>query len=64
MEEPIKLLTRAECSEILKSRGYTLADYPGVWFTPNGDKLAWFQAVCQEGLKFDRKDKPWIKKES
>lgn len=57
MEEQV-LLTRKQCSEILLSRGYIEADYPGVWIAPDGNKWAWFQAVCKERLKFDRKDKP------
>jgi len=56
---PPKLLTRAECSKILESRGYVKGDYPGTWVAPNGEKLAWFGAVTREGLKFDKKDKPW-----
>lgn len=55
-----KLPTRAECSKILESRGYSRADYPGVWISPDGDPIAWFQAICKEKLKFDRKDKPWV----
>lgn len=53
----VKLPTRAECTEILISRGYVPADYPGVWLDFNGEKIAWFNAVKRENLEFDRKDK-------
>lgn len=56
-----KLSTRLECSEVLYARGYIKSDYPGVLIAPDGEKIAWFQAISKEKLKFDRKDKPWIK---
>lgn len=61
MEEQ-KLLTRKECSEILKSLDYIESKTPGVWIDPNGELIAWFWAVSREQLKFDRKDKPWTLK--
>lgn len=57
MEES-KLLTRQQCSDILESRGYVKADYPGIWLDPEKNKIVWFWAVCREKLIFDKKDLP------
>tara|TARA_R100000008_G_scaffold7899_1_gene4221 strand:+ start:373 stop:585 length:213 start_codon:yes stop_codon:yes gene_type:complete len=54
------VLTRSEVTAELRKRGYVEDDYPGVWRSPNGDKLAWFIALKREGLNFD--SKTWGKK--
>lgn len=58
------MLTRKEVSEELIKRGYSPAPdvYPGLWRDPSGNTVVWFKAVTQEGLTFDRKDKPWNNK--
>ena len=50
-----KLMTRSQVSEELLKRGYTKNEYPGVWDTPDGKKMAWFIAAKRENLDFDRK---------
>ena len=51
----VKKITRAEATEQLLRLGYVPEEYPGIWIAPNGDKLAWFIALCREGIKFDSK---------
>tara|TARA_R100000900_G_scaffold104077_1_gene80757 strand:- start:234 stop:449 length:216 start_codon:yes stop_codon:yes gene_type:complete len=49
-------MTRIQVTEELIKRGYTKADYPGIWNTPDGkDKIVWFLATKREGLSFDSK---------
>ena len=50
-----KLMTRSQVTEELVKRGYTRNEYPGVWNTPDGGKMAWFIAAKNEELDFDRK---------
>ena len=38
-------MTRSQVSEELLKRGYTRNEYPGVWNTPDGGKMAWFIAA-------------------
>ena len=49
------MLTRREASEELRKRGYKEDDYPGIWASPDGHKLAWFVALKRESIKFDSK---------
>ena len=58
------LLTRAEATKELFNRGYRPDPYPGVWRHPITKLLiVWLLAVQQEGIKFNRKDKPWKSKQ-
>ena len=49
------MLTRQEASKELKKRGYKQDDEPGIWLSPEGNKLAWFIAMQREDIKFDSK---------
>lgn len=58
--KPISL-TRVEATKELFKRGYRRASYPGVWHRPiNNSLIVWFVALQVEGIKFNRKDKPWV----
>tara|TARA_Y100000296_G_C5036274_1_gene187414 strand:- start:122 stop:331 length:210 start_codon:yes stop_codon:yes gene_type:complete len=58
------MLTRAEASKELFNRGWRQDLYPGVWRDPiNKLQVVWFVALQREGIKFDRKDKPWKSKQ-
>ena len=58
------LLTRAEATKELFNRGYRPDPYPGVWRHPlNKSLIVWFVALQREGIKFNRKDKPWNSKQ-
>ncbi len=54
-EKKPDMLTRQEASEELRKRGYKEDDYPGIWASPDGHKLAWFVALKRESIKFDSK---------
>ena len=47
--------SRQEASKELKKRGYKKDDEPGVWISPEGDKLAWYIAMRREDIRFDSK---------
>ena len=49
------MLTRIEASTELRKRGYKKDDEPGVWISPEGDKLAWYIAMRREDISFDSK---------
>jgi hypothetical protein len=49
------MLTRQEASKELKKRGYKQDDEPGIWLSPEGNRLAWFIALKREDIKFDSK---------
>ena len=49
------MLTRIEANKELRKRGYKKDDEPGVWISPEGDKLAWYIAMRREDIKFDSK---------
>ena len=49
------MLTRIEANKELRKRGYKKNDEPGVWISPEGDKLAWYIAMRREDIKFDSK---------
>jgi len=51
----IQMLTRIEANKELRKRGYKKDDEPGVWISPEGDKLAWYIAMRREDIKFDSK---------
>jgi hypothetical protein len=51
----IQMLTRIEANKELRKRGYKKNDEPGVWISPEGDKLAWYIAMRREDIKFDSK---------
>ncbi len=54
------MLTRAEASKLLFKRGWRPGLYPGVWKDPvNKSLVVWFVALQREGIKFNRRDKPW-----
>ena len=58
------MLTRAEASKELFNRGWRPDLYPGVWRDPiNRLPVVWFVALLREGIKFNRKDKPWKSKQ-
>ena len=58
------LSTRAEATKELFNRGYRPDPYPGVWKEPvNKSPVVWFVALQREGIKFNRKDKPWKNKQ-
>ncbi len=49
------MLTRIEANKELRKRGYKKDDEPGVWISPEGDKLAWSIAMRREDIRFDSK---------
>ncbi len=49
------MLTRQEASKELKKRGYKEDEEPGIWISPDGNRLAWFIALQRENIKFDSK---------
>ena len=49
------MLTRIEANKELRKRGYKKDGEPGVWISPEGDKLAWYIAMRREDIKFDSK---------
>ena len=51
------MLTRQEASKELKKRGYKEDDEPGIWLSPEGNKLAWFIALQRESIKFAKEEK-------
>jgi len=54
------MLTRAEASKELFNRGWLPDLYPGLWKDPvNKQPVVWFVALQREGIKFNRRDKPW-----
>ena len=58
------MLTRSEASKQLFNRGYRPDLYPGVWKDPvTRLPVVWFVALQREGIKFNRKDKPWVSKQ-
>ena len=58
------MLTRSEASKQLFNRGYRPDLYPGVWKDPvTRLPVVWFVAILREGIKFNRKDKPWVSKQ-
>jgi len=58
------LLTRGEATKELFYIGYRPHSYPGIWKSPKTNKLVvWFVALQREGIKFNRKDKPWKSKQ-
>ena len=58
------MLTRSEASKELFNRGYRPDSYPGVWRNlVNKLPVVWFVALQREGIKFNRKDKPWQSKQ-
>ena len=58
------LLTRDEATQELFTRGYRPDQYPGIWKHPlNKALIVWFVALQREGIKFNRRDKPWISKQ-
>ena len=58
------LSTRAEATKELFNRGYRPDPYPGVWIHPvTKSPVVWFVALQREGIKFNRKDKPWTSKQ-
>ena len=58
------MLTRSEASKELFNRGWRPGTYPGTWLQPVTKlRFAWFVALITEGIKFDRKDKPWKSKQ-
>ena len=60
----LMLLTRAGATPELFNRGYRPGRYPGIWKSPKTNKLVvWFVALQREGIKFNRKDKPWVSKQ-
>ena len=49
------MLTRQEGSIELKKRGYRKDDEPGIWISPEENKLAWWIAMSRENIEFDSK---------
>ena len=49
------MLTRIEANKELRKRGYKKDDEPGVWISPEGDKLVWYIAMRREDIRFDSK---------
>jgi len=49
------MLSRQEASKELKKRGYKEDKEPGIWLSPEGNRLAWFIALQRENIKFDSK---------
>ena len=49
------MLTRQEGSIELKKRGYRKDDEPGIWISPEENKLAWWIAMRRENIEFDSK---------
>ena len=49
------MLTRQEGSIELKKRGYRKDDEPGIWISPEKNKLAWWIAMSRENIEFDSK---------
>ena len=47
--------TRQEASKELEKRGYKKDDEPGIWISPEEDKLAWWIAMRRESIEFDSK---------
>ena len=47
--------TRQQASKELEKRGYKKDDEPGIWLSPEGNRLAWFIALKREDIKFDSK---------
>ena len=54
-EKKPDMLTRQEASKELKKRGYKEDEEPGIWISPDGNRLAWFIALQRENIKFDSK---------
>ena len=54
-EKKPDMLTRQEASQELEKRGYKRDEEPGIWLSPEGNKLAWFIALQRESIKFDSK---------
>ena len=52
-EKKPDMLTRQEASQELEKRGYKKDEEPGIWLSPEGNKLAWFIALQRESIKFD-----------
>ena len=47
-------ISRQEATKELEKRGYKPdKGGRGVWFAPNGDRLAWIIALRQEDIEFD-----------
>lgn len=60
----LMLLTRAEATKELFSRGYRPSSYPGILKDPvDGLPVVWFVALQRESIKFNKKDKPWRSKQ-
>ena len=49
------MLTGIEANKELRKRGYKKDNEPGVWISPEGDKLAWYIAMRREDIRFDSK---------
>ena len=47
--------TRQEASKELEKRGYRKDDEPGIWISPEKNKLAWWIAMSRENIEFDSK---------
>ena len=47
--------TRQEGSKELEKRGYRKDDEPGIWISPEKNKLAWWIAMSRENIEFDSK---------
>jgi len=54
-EKKPDMLTRQEASQELEKKGYKRDEEPGIWLSPEGNKLAWFIALQRESIKFDSK---------
>ena len=54
-EKKPDMLTRQEAFQELEKRGYKRDEEPGIWLSPEGNKLAWFIALQRESIKFDSK---------